>query len=98
MAAIVSTASVPAAERFDYWRDAVCNLFTHLDLSVPQEGRAEFSGLIIGHASGRLSFAQISASAHRVVHSEHHLACRTRDSFKVLVQRAGLAIVEQDGR
>jgi AraC-like DNA-binding protein len=98
MAAIFSTACVPPAKRFGYWRDAICDAFMQMEVSVPEAEQRAFRGVLVTHAKGRLRFCEVAANAQRVVRSEGAVSRGTTDCFRLMVQRVGLAIVEQGGK
>jgi AraC-like DNA-binding protein len=94
-----STDAVAPADQLEYWRDAVCDVFIHLDVSpLPALGAAEFNGQIVQHATGILECAEVLADGHVAIRSMNQISRESEDCFLVLVQRLGKSWVEQDGR
>jgi AraC-like DNA-binding protein len=98
MSVQISTASVPRHNQLEYWREAICSTFIHLDIA-PVEGRlGRFSGKIIQHAHPILQHAEVIAEAHQAVRSMGQIKRMDEDYFMVLIQRSGSSRIEQDGR
>ncbi|MEY4761199.1 MAG: hypothetical protein RLZZ200_1055 [Pseudomonadota bacterium] len=95
----ISTDCVPPAKRLEFWRDAVCDVFMHLEVDVPKAERVFFNGSILGRSTrGRIRRNDVKASRQRVFLSEYGVSRLSSDSYYLLLQRTGRAIVEQGGR
>lgn len=93
-----TTAAVPPSQRVDYWRDAVCDVFIHLDISEAGEKSGDFDGSIIQHSEGHLNLAEVLADGHEALRSPRQVSKASEDCFLVLIQRLGETWIEQDGR
>ncbi|MEJ8821166.1 helix-turn-helix domain-containing protein [Variovorax humicola] len=98
MSITLSTDTVPAAQQLDYWTEAICGVFMHLDVEPPQDGRQGFDGRIVQHAEGKLDLAEVLVEGHAVLRTNRQLHRDSEDSFFVMVQRDGESWIEQDGR
>ena len=98
MSTTFTTATVPPSQRLDYWHDAVCDVFIHLDISEAGRESDTFDGSIIQHSQGHLNFAEVLADGHSAVRSPRQVSKAAEDCFLVLIQRLGETWIEQDGR
>lgn len=98
MSTTFSTLTVPPTQRVDYWRDAVCDVFIHLDIDATDMAGPGFDGRIVQHTRGHLNFSEVLADGHVAVRSKHQVAKASEDCFLVLIQRLGESWIEQDGR
>src|SRR5947209_3305332 len=96
MTRVLSTERVPAAERFAYWREIICDVFVQLDAEpvVP----ARFDGRIDTTEMGTVDVSQVVAGPEHVVRSPRQIAKAKEECFLVSVQMAGTGVVVQDGR
>jgi AraC-like DNA-binding protein len=91
----LSTATVGSDDRFAYWLDMICAMYAQLECDRPS-----------GEVFGEISFSQLGALDLTELHSNVQCVRRTpsmishdtRDSSLVQIQRAGRAVVRQDGR
>ncbi len=93
-----TTESVPLQQQLDYWRDAICSVFIHLDIETVEGRGSGFNGRIVQHATGHLNYSEVLAEGHVAVRSKQQISKASEDCFLVLVQRAGESWIEQDGR
>jgi len=98
MRATFSTTSVPTRDRLAYWREAVCDVFIHLDVDLRDAPHEDFSGTIVQHTTGALDFSEVIATGHRAIRSPRQVSRGGEDCFIVMVQRSGCSRIEQDGR
>ncbi|WP_230193831.1 helix-turn-helix domain-containing protein [Streptomyces sp. NBC_00080] len=98
MALVLTTASVPDAERLAHWRDALGRALAPVAVTARHEG--PFEGRVSTQRLGYLRIATIEADAQRLTRTPAHLtgtdpavAC-----VAVGVQTAGTATLIQDGR
>lgn len=92
----VSTADVPARERFDYWHAVVCRNLVDLDFRLVGEG--QFDAAFHGTPINGLDLCRIKASPHVAQRSTEGIS---RADSSVLVFNfvlSGSLIAEQDGR
>ena len=92
----LSTASVPAHERFAYYLDIICAVYTKLDCERPANG--DVFGEIVFSRLGSLDLTQIASNVHHVRRAPASIRSDTRDSLLVHIQRQGRGIVQQDSR
>ncbi|MBN3780353.1 helix-turn-helix domain-containing protein [Burkholderia sp. Ac-20345] len=92
----LSTAAVPASQRFEYWLDMICTTYVHLDSASSEEipffGDVEFSAL------GPLRFTRLSSNAKHVLRTPACIRKETEDYYLAHVQRTGHSVVCQDDR
>ena len=93
---VVRTADLPAAERFDYWRQMVSEAFVPLDAS--RTGSGAFRGELRGASLGGLRLYQVDADSHQVRRTSRLIAADQGDFFKLGLQRRGGSVIVQDGR
>lgn len=92
----LSTAAVPANQRFEYWLDMICRTYVHLDCASPEE--LPFFGNIELSTVGPLRFTHLSSNAKRVWRAPACINKEAEDYYLVQVQRAGHGSVRQEGR
>lgn len=98
MAVTFSTESVFSREQVDYWREAICDVFMHLEVDAPRTGPQGFEGRIVQHSEGSLDLSEVLVESHVVIQTARQLHRNDDDSFLVMVQREGESWIEQDGR
>ncbi len=91
-----TTDDVAAAERLDYWRDAICDVFVQLDCTSAR--RRGFYGHVSTEALEGVSLSLVDADGQHVVRGRRQLAKAREDDFLLSVQMHGTGIVRQDGR
>ena len=93
---LLSTSSVPDAQRFAYWADMVCAVYANLECDRPAQGSVfgeiEFSPL------GALDLTEVRSSVQRMRRTPTLIGRDTRDACLVQIQRTGRCLVRQDGR
>lgn len=95
MRTIVTTDSVVRTDRFEHWTAEMSKVFTGLDhrpgSPVPFHGRATSGDL------GLLQLSSVSAGPLRVHRTERLVAQYEEDFYKVVLQVAGVSVLEQGG-
>lgn len=92
----LSTAAVPAAEAFAYWREMICETFVQLRAAPVAAGA--FSGRIEHVPVGELELSTVAAGG-QVVRRTPGLIARSGDEYLLAsIQLCGRGRVEQDGR
>ncbi|GAA4313169.1 helix-turn-helix domain-containing protein [Streptomyces venetus] len=95
MSVVLSTASLPAAERGERWHHAVSRTFIPLDVRLLED--APSPGRIVTDKLGSLQVAQVQAGPQVVTRSRRLV--RDGKQFLILtLQQRGTALKEQDGR
>lgn len=90
-----STDSVPAAQRFDQWREACCQ---HVYALTPERTeRGPFQGAIARRHLGALDVADIVCDGHLVQRREQDIRERPSDTYYIYLQRQGRAWFDQHG-
>jgi AraC-like DNA-binding protein len=94
---LISTETLAANDRLDYWRDVVCDNYIQLQCDPPP-GATSIDGRIrLQHAS-TLLWSEISASAQTVRRTAGHIAQASEDFCVVSIMLRGQAVASQDGR
>lgn len=91
-----STDDVAAAERLDYWRDAICDVFVALDCRSAH--RRGFYGHVTSEPLEAVRLSEVDAHRQHVVRGRRQLAKAREDDFILSVQMSGTGFVRQDGR
>lgn len=91
-----STDSVPAATRFDEWREACCQ---HVYALTPErKARQPFHGAIARRHLGALDVTDIICDGHLVQRREQDIDESPGDTYYIYLQRQGRAWFEQHGQ
>ena len=89
------TAEVKPHQRFDYWREAVCNSYVHLGCEA--EKKRDFSGSIEVSRYSALSISRVSGGAHRVERRQRDICLETEPFFLMSLQTADTSRLSQLG-
>ncbi|MFD8231478.1 helix-turn-helix domain-containing protein [Streptomyces sp. NPDC059696] len=95
MSVVLSTASLPAADRGERWHHAVSRTFIPLDVRLLEDDPSP--GSIVSHRLGSLGVSQVQAGP-QVVTRSRRLARDGKEFLILTLQRHGSALKEQDGR
>jgi len=95
---VFATAAVRADERFAYWREAICDVFVHLDADPLVRPVPAFRGRIATRGTGPVRVSEVAADPQHVVRSPRQIARDPEDALLVSLQVDGTGRVEQDGR
>lgn len=93
---LLTTDAVPARDRVGYWGDAVQRSFGRLRSQT--YGDERFRGEIRGFQLGELRICRLDASRHRVERTSGAAGPSDPGYLKMVVQRRGCSLFEQDGR
>ena len=93
---LLTTDAVPARERVGYWGDLVQRSFGRLRSQT--YGDERFRGEIRGFQLGELRICRLDASRHRVERTSGTGGTSDPGYLKMVVQRHGCSLFEQDGR
>lgn len=92
-----NTSCLAESQRFDYWRDAICDEFVNLDCE-PVNNTA-FSGELNGGVGvSDLRFSEVLSDAQVVHRSKRQIAKSTEADFLISFQLEKRCLVRQDGR
>ena len=94
--AVLSTDQVPASESKGYWGELVSRAFGRLQSDT--YGDDAFRGRISHAALGAVQLGRLQASRHRVVRTASGRGASDPGHLKLVVQRVGRSLFEQDGR
>jgi AraC-like DNA-binding protein len=95
-ASLLSTDAVPAHERVGYWGDLVQRSFGRLRSQTYGDGH--FHGEIRRLQLGDLRLCRLEASRHRVERTSGAAGLSDPGDLKMVVQRRGCSLFEQEGR
>jgi len=92
-----STVELAEHERFDYWREIICDEFVKLDCEKgsPMNFRGELRG---GVGVANLRFSEVLSGPQLVVRSKRQVAKSTEEDFLISFQLANQGLVRQAGR
>lgn len=93
---LLTTDAAPAHERVGYWGDLVQRSFGRLRSQT--FGDERFRGEIRGFQLGALRLCRLEASRHRVERTSGAAGLSDPGDLKMVVQRRGCSVFEQDGR
>lgn len=97
MSIAVTTDSVSAKERFDFWHEVICTAFVRLEAeTLPSE--LPFRAEIASADLGPLTLSRVRAEPHAVQRSTRFINEEPRDEVLVSVQLRGNAVIQQDDR
>ncbi|MCH6164991.1 helix-turn-helix domain-containing protein [Pseudonocardia alaniniphila] len=95
MARVISTDAVEAADRLDFWTDAVCDTYIRLDCDAP--GHDVVGDIRVGSVA-TLEFSRVTSTAQQVRRTRSLIAAAAEDYVLVGVQAEGVGYVVQDER
>jgi AraC-like DNA-binding protein len=94
----VRTADVPAALRFDFWRQVVSEAFVPLEASRSGSADGAFRGELRGATLGAIRVYEVDADSH-VAHRSRRMIDSSQDEyFKLGLQLESHSVLSQDGR
>ena len=96
MMQLLTTSSVPPAQRLAYWTDMICDVYVQLDCAAAD--LSGFTGSIRSHALAQLDLSVVDSVAQRVLRTPRQIARASEDYFLVSIQTRGRGLVRQDGR
>jgi AraC-like DNA-binding protein len=85
---IWSTDAACARERFEYWRDAVCNAVFGISIEAPPE---RFSARIAARTSGALRFAKSESTGYDLIRGARDIASGP-DHYAIYLQLSGRTV------
>jgi AraC-like DNA-binding protein len=96
MKAVATTADIPAGKRFNYWQDAVCDVFVELDCRPVSHRR--FFGEIATARCEDLHFSVVRSCDQNVLRTPSRIRAAREEVLLISVQMSGTGMVIQDGR
>lgn len=94
---VVRTLDLPPAQRFDFWRSRLAELFAPLEVSRPENGEG-FRGRLDGTGLGSVRLVEVRAEAHTAMRTQRLVAAAPAGCYKLGLQLRGSAVLIQDGR
>jgi AraC family transcriptional activator of tynA and feaB len=89
---IWSTDTIPARERFSYWREALCQAVFNISIEAPPK---DFSARVVARSAGPLRFATSESSGYHVVRTQRDIDTAPADHYSIYLQLRGRAIISQ---
>ena len=96
MSELLTTDTVAAQLRLEYWIDMICKTYVQLECDAPANSR--FEGEIRSYALPGLGLSVVRSGAQRVSRTPREIARSTDDYFIVSIQTEGHGVISQDGR
>jgi AraC-like DNA-binding protein len=96
MKAVVTTADVPAGRRFNFWQDAVCDVFVELDCRPVSQ--RPFFGEITTARCDDLHFSTVRSCDQNVYRTPARIRAAKEDVLLISLQTRGSGLIMQDGR
>lgn len=96
MTSLFTTADLPEANRFAFWRDAVCNRFAQVDC-YPLSDRP-FAGEITTTRVNEISYSRVRGREHKCVRTPLRIRQSGEDAVFINLQISGTWWSAQDGR
>ena len=96
MSTVYTTDHLPAAERFDFWRDVICDAYLPIQCTTPEIAR--FEGRIELDRLSKLDISRVTGSPQRVTRHKGQIT-RDADAFFMLsLQMSDTGHLSQGGR
>jgi AraC family transcriptional regulator, positive regulator of tynA and feaB len=92
----VTTANLPARERFAFWHDVVCHNLVDLEYRLVDD--SDFNATFLGTPVGNLHICRIQASPHWAERSSARISRSTNATIGFNFVLSGSLTAEQDGR
>lgn len=92
---LITTADLPAKERFSYWRDLVFSEFGGLDLDSLPAYRRSFHGSMYGREVNDFSLNEASSDQLFIERSPRQIRKSSADDLKLIVPLSGSPFVKQ---
>ena len=95
-----STTEVPQKEQFEYWNDAICEVFTQLHsepAGANQPKRLGYKAQLESWDIGDIQLSKVSASPSNVTHGKTHVAASNDDVDLIHLQLSGVSLNKQNG-
>lgn len=96
MQTILTTQDVKEHERFDFWREAICDVFVQLDAS--QLSTDTFSGILKNGWMKEIQISEVIADSQEVIRSPRQIQKASEDFFLISLQLEGTGYIEQNNR
>jgi AraC-like DNA-binding protein len=92
---IFSTDGLPRQKRYAAWRDAICDVYVHVD--VHAEDQSNYDGFIREVQFGSVALTDVLLSHQRITRHPSHLSKLDKDCYYVQLIQTGNINVLQDG-
>ncbi len=94
---IWDTSDVPAGEAFDYYRGAMCEVFSPVVPTVEHEARARFHARVEATITGAGYVNRVQSTTHRVARTAREIARGNVDWHYLFYDPRGRGIIHQNG-
>jgi AraC-like DNA-binding protein len=95
MDVVFATDTLPPAQRYSAWRDAICDCYVHVDVSATRPD--EYRGFVREAHFGDVVLTDILLSEQRIRRERQHIARLDKDCFYVQIVQQGRNEVVQRG-
>jgi hypothetical protein len=92
---IFSTENLAQAKRYAAWRDAICDVYVHVD--VHAEDQSNYDGFIREVQFGSVALTDVLLSHQQITRCSSHLSKLDKDCYYVQLIQTGNINVLQDG-
>ena len=96
MKLVFSAHELPAARRYDAWREALCDHYVNVDTSA--EETDDYDGFIREERFGQVTVTDCQLSPQTIVRRRSHLAHIDKDCYYLALTLKGCQRLEQHGR
>lgn len=93
---VFSVHDLPAKQRYDAWRAALCDHYVRVDTSC--DSPDDYDGFIKEASFGAVTVTDCYLSAQKIVRHKSHLAHIDKDCFYLALTQRGSQLVEQHGK
>jgi len=93
---VFSTDALPQAQRYAAWRDAICDVYVHVDVKAADPER--YRGFIRETKFGEVVLTDILLSEQRIRRNNRHISQLDKDCCYVQLPHAGSISVVQSGK
>ena len=91
---IFSTEDYEQSARYAAWRDAICDVYVHVDVKATDPGR--YRGFIREAKFGEIAMTDILLSEQRIRRNKQHISRLDKDCYYLqLIHRGNLSVVQQ---
>ncbi len=91
---VFSTDQFEPAKRYAAWRDAICDVYVHVDVAASDPD--DYKGFIRETAFGDIMLTDILLSEQRIMRRAHHISSLDKDCYYLqLIQRGHLNVLQK---
>lgn len=91
---VFDTNELPQAQRYAAWRDAICDVYVHVDVKASRP--EEYRGFIREAKFGEVALTDILLSEQRIRRNNQHISRLDKECYYIqLVQRGNISVVQR---